>query len=74
MIQQAGRKTACQSIVEILAESGVTHRIHAHEPTRTMDDAERNLTFDMSRIVKTVAFQIWTSLLRDHFLVENIEL
>jgi len=39
-----------------------------------MDDAEHNLTFDMSRIVKTVAFQTWTRLLRDHFLVENIEL
>lgn len=57
MIQQADQMTAYQSIVEILAESGVPYRIHEHEPTRTVDDAERNLAFDVSRIVKTVAFQ-----------------
>jgi len=57
MIQQANRKTAYQRIVETLAESGVSYRIHEHEATRTVDDAKRNLSFDVRRIVKTVAFQ-----------------
>jgi Cys-tRNA(Pro)/Cys-tRNA(Cys) deacylase len=57
MIQQADRKTAYQRIVEILAESRLSYRIHEHEATRTVDDAKRNLSFDVRRIVKTVAFQ-----------------
>lgn len=32
-------------------------RLHEHEATRTIDEAERNLSFDVTRIVKTVAFQ-----------------
>jgi len=30
--------------------------VHAHPPTRTVAEAERNLDFDTSRIVKTIAF------------------
>jgi len=40
MKQEVDRKTACQRIVEILAESGVSCRIHEHEATRTVDDAK----------------------------------
>ncbi|MDD2336756.1 MAG: YbaK/EbsC family protein [Geobacteraceae bacterium] len=57
MRPQPDQITAYLKIVEILEKSGVSYRIHEHEPTRTVDDAERNLTFDVSRIVKTVAFQ-----------------
>lgn len=36
--------------------SGVAHAVHEHQPTRTIGDAEQNLTFEVERIVKTVAF------------------
>lgn len=32
-------------------------RLHEHEATKTIAEAERNLSFDVTRIVKTVAFQ-----------------
>jgi Cys-tRNA(Pro)/Cys-tRNA(Cys) deacylase len=39
----------------IVERGHAAHAIHAHEPTRTMDDAKR-LSLDRERIVKTVAF------------------
>ncbi len=42
---------------KILAGSGLPFVIHEHEPTRTIEEAERNLSFDVERIVKTVAFR-----------------
>jgi len=42
----------------LLARSGTPHVVHAHQPTRTMEDAARNLSFDVARIVKTVAFAL----------------
>jgi Cys-tRNA(Pro)/Cys-tRNA(Cys) deacylase len=44
--------------VALLNEQGVSFLVHAHEPTRTIEDAQRNLFFDIERIVKTVAFQL----------------
>ncbi|HET6420387.1 MAG TPA: YbaK/EbsC family protein [Geobacteraceae bacterium] len=44
-------------IADILAKSGVRFALHSHEETRTVEDAERNLSFDVARIVKTVAFR-----------------
>ncbi len=49
--------TAFRRIAEIAAKSGVPFTIHAHEDTRTVEDAKRNLAFDVARIVKTVAFR-----------------
>ncbi len=49
--------TAFRHISEIVAASGCPHTIHSHEETRTVEDAERNLSFDVARIVKTVAFR-----------------
>lgn len=48
--------TAFQRIAETVANSGVPFTIHVHEATRTVEEAERNLCFDVTRIVKTVAF------------------
>jgi Cys-tRNA(Pro)/Cys-tRNA(Cys) deacylase len=42
---------------EILTKSGVPFVIHAHEAMRTVEDMERNPLFDLTRIVKTVAFR-----------------
>lgn len=44
-------------LVEIIEQSGVPFRIHEHHETRTMEDAAQNLSFDVARIVKTVAFR-----------------
>jgi len=40
-----------------MAQSGRMHRIHVHAPARTMAEAA-SLTFDVSRIVKTIAFAL----------------
>lgn len=48
---------AFRRITEILAKSGVSFTLHAHQETRTVEDAERNLSFEVARIVKTVAFR-----------------
>ncbi len=44
-------------LMEVLAGSGMPFEVHGHEPTRTIEEAERNLSFDVERIVKTVAFR-----------------
>jgi Cys-tRNA(Pro)/Cys-tRNA(Cys) deacylase len=41
-----------------LAKTGCPHSIHSHAPTRTVAEAEVNLDFDTSRIVKTIAFAL----------------
>jgi Cys-tRNA(Pro)/Cys-tRNA(Cys) deacylase len=50
-------KTAYERIVERIDGSGVSYQMHNHMPTRTVDEAQRNLSFDVRRIVKTVAFR-----------------
>jgi len=40
----------------LVARSGLPHAVHAHAPTRTVEEAGHNLSFDVARIVKTVAF------------------
>jgi Cys-tRNA(Pro)/Cys-tRNA(Cys) deacylase len=42
---------------EILTTSGVPFVIHAHEAMRTVEDMTRDPLFDLTRIVKTVAFR-----------------
>src|SRR6266567_2730545 len=49
--------TAFQRLAEIVERSGVTFVLHAHAATRTMEEATQNLSFDVARIVKTIAFR-----------------
>jgi Cys-tRNA(Pro)/Cys-tRNA(Cys) deacylase len=42
---------------EILTKSSVPFVIHAHKAMRTVEDMARNPLFDLTRIVKTVAFR-----------------
>lgn len=56
-MHQSNENSVHQQIVAILADYGVSYRLHTHEATRTVEDAEKNLSFDVNRIVKTVAFQ-----------------
>ncbi len=46
----------CQALVETVMKSGVRFVLHEHKPTHTVEDA-RGLPFDVTRIVKTVAFR-----------------
>lgn len=45
-------------LMEIVAESGVPFVLLEHAPARTMAEAEQNLSFEITRIIKTVAFRI----------------
>ena len=54
---EAQTDTVFQRLLAILTASGLPHALHAHQATRTMADAERHLSFDPARIVKTVAFR-----------------
>jgi Cys-tRNA(Pro)/Cys-tRNA(Cys) deacylase len=45
------------SLLKILAAGGMPFIVHEHDPTRKIEEAERNLSFDVGRIVKTVAFR-----------------
>ncbi len=44
-------------LLEIVTASGLPHALHAHQATRTMADAAQHLSFDLTRLVKTVAFR-----------------
>jgi Cys-tRNA(Pro)/Cys-tRNA(Cys) deacylase len=44
-------------LLEIVERSGFPFIIHEHAPSRTMGDAAQNLSFDVARIVKTIAFR-----------------
>ncbi|WP_298267063.1 aminoacyl-tRNA deacylase [Geobacter sp.] len=50
-------KTAFRALAEIIKRSGLPFVLHSHAATRTMEDAEQNLSFEVARIVKTVAFR-----------------
>jgi Cys-tRNA(Pro)/Cys-tRNA(Cys) deacylase len=45
-------------LAAILAQSGRPHIIHVHAPVRTMAEAAAAQLFDVSRIVKTIAFTL----------------
>lgn len=45
-----------EALLELVQHSGLPFTLHKHEPTRTIADAEQRLSFDVARIVKTVAF------------------
>ncbi|HEY6874140.1 MAG TPA: YbaK/EbsC family protein, partial [Geobacteraceae bacterium] len=44
-------------LMEIVERSGVPFSLHEHRATRTVEEAEQNLSFEVARIVKTVAFR-----------------
>lgn len=44
------------ALLELVQRSGLPFALHEHQPTRTISDAEQNLSLDVARIVKTVAF------------------
>jgi Cys-tRNA(Pro)/Cys-tRNA(Cys) deacylase len=50
-------ETAFRRLAEIVELSGVPFVLHAHAATRTVEDAAQNLSFEVARIVKTVAFR-----------------
>ena len=45
-------------LAAVLAQSGRPHAIHVHAPVRTMAEADAAQLFDVSRIVKTIAFTL----------------
>jgi len=44
------------ALLALVQNSGLAYVLHEHAPTRTIEEARANLTFDVERIVKTVAF------------------
>lgn len=51
------RAVTFERLTKMVADSGVGSLVHEHEATRTMDEAARRLSFDIERILKTVAFE-----------------
>jgi len=45
-------------LADAMRQSGREHVIHAHVPVRTMAEADAARLFDVSRIVKTIAFRL----------------
>lgn len=50
-------KDQFEQLLKIVVQSGVAFILHEHAAVRTMEDAEQNLSFEVGRIVKTVAFR-----------------
>lgn len=44
------------ALLALVQKSRLAHALHQHAPTRTIEEARANLTFDVARIVKTIAF------------------
>jgi len=44
-------------LLEIVERSGNPFVLHEHASVRTMEDAKQNLSFEVARIVKTIAFR-----------------
>jgi len=49
--------TSFERLLALVEQSDAPFTVHAHAPTRTMDEARDNLAFDLARIIKTVAFR-----------------
>lgn len=45
-------------LATVMDQSGRMHVVHAHAPVRTMAEADAAQLFDVSRIVKTIAFRL----------------
>ena len=48
---------AFQRLLETVEQSGLPFILHEHATTRTVEEAKQNLSFDVARIVKTIAFR-----------------
>jgi len=46
-----------ERLLSQVEESGLDFTVHRHRPTRTIEEAARSLDFEVTRIVKTVAFR-----------------
>ncbi|HTZ39066.1 MAG TPA: YbaK/EbsC family protein [Syntrophales bacterium] len=57
MVTPCEAEEVFRRLVAILSRGNVPFVVHQHEPTRTIEEAERNLSFAVERIVKTVAFR-----------------
>lgn len=55
---QTGADIAFARILALADNGGLSYVLHAHQPTRTIAEADANLAFDITRIVKTVAFAV----------------
>lgn len=44
-------------LLDVVERSGFPFILHEHAPSRTMEDAAQNLSLDVTRIVKTIAFR-----------------
>lgn len=49
--------SAFSRLLEIVEQSGLPFTLHEHTPSRTVEDAAQNLSFEVERIVKTIAFR-----------------
>jgi Cys-tRNA(Pro)/Cys-tRNA(Cys) deacylase len=54
--KDTGEAAIWRRMEDVVRQSGTPYILHEHRPTRTMEDAEQNLSFDLTRIVKTIAF------------------
>jgi Cys-tRNA(Pro)/Cys-tRNA(Cys) deacylase len=54
---ETGTDVTFHRLLETVSRSGVSHIIHEHRETRTVDEASRNLSFPVDRLVKTIAFR-----------------
>jgi len=48
--------SAFEVLLALVEGSGAAFAVHEHAPTRTIEEARENLRFDVTRIVKTIAF------------------
>jgi len=51
------QKDIFPDLLAIVKKSGIPFTIHVHLATRTVDEAKQNLSFNIERLVKTVAFR-----------------
>ncbi len=56
-IEQVEQKDIFPDLLAIVEKSGIPFVIHEHQATKTVDEARQNLSFNVERIVKTVAFR-----------------
>lgn len=52
-----GEEAVFRRMLHLVRESGLPFALHAHAATRTVEDAAQQLSFEVARIVKTVAFR-----------------
>lgn len=56
-MSESGTENIIHYLLDIVTRSGAPHVIHEHRETRTVEDAARNLSFPVDRLVKTIVFR-----------------